>query len=144
MQVNSNCSSYPLQCVQMCIFLLQLCAGISLLETWTSTKALLFISDCLRQCSPGREAHSFLIIFIMPPGYAQLSFSHIYVKSSVAKQRQAPPSNQFAYPIHPKIYTTEAVALLLLSNNLKKNNTKKGRTIYLQVTSLQPLITAYF
>ena len=104
----------------MYIFLLQLCAGISLLETWTSTKPLISMSDCLRQCSAGREAHFFLIIFIVPPGYARLSFSHMYVKSSVTKQLKAPSSNQFACPIYPKIYITENMMLLLLSNNLEK------------------------
>lgn len=53
MQVKSDCSSSPLLCIQPCIYLLQWYAGTSLLETWTSTKALLSVGDCPRQCSPG-------------------------------------------------------------------------------------------
>lgn len=53
MCIKSNCSSYLLQCVQTCLFLLQRHAGASLLETCTSTKALSSMGDCLRHCSPG-------------------------------------------------------------------------------------------
>ena len=49
-QVKSNCFSYPLQYIQskvqskICLFvLLYWCAGTSLLETWTSTKALIYL-----------------------------------------------------------------------------------------------------
>lgn len=57
MWVKSNFSSYPLQCVQTCVFLsffcsflflLQWCAGASLLEFWTFTKTLSSTSDCLK------------------------------------------------------------------------------------------------
>ena len=48
MQVRSNYSSYPLQCVQTCIF-----GSSGMLETWTSIKALLSMGDCVRLCSPG-------------------------------------------------------------------------------------------
>lgn len=41
----SKCSSYPLQWVQTHIFLFQWCADISQMETWTSTKVLLFVHD---------------------------------------------------------------------------------------------------
>lgn len=41
MHVESNCSSYPLHCVQLIFFLLQHCAGISPLEIWTSAKVLI-------------------------------------------------------------------------------------------------------
>lgn len=34
-------------------FLLQWCAGTSLLEAWTPTKGLLVMDDCLILCSPG-------------------------------------------------------------------------------------------
>lgn len=70
--------------------LFQSCAGTSSLETWTSTKALSRMSDCLRQYSTGRETHSFLIIFIMPPGYAHNHFV-IHVNRC----------NQFTYPVLP-------------------------------------------
>lgn len=43
MQVKSNCSSYPFQCIQTHIILPHWCAGTSLLETWTSRKAILSI-----------------------------------------------------------------------------------------------------
>ena len=51
--VKSYCFSYPLQCVQTCSFLFQWCPGTSLLENWTSTKALISMSDCLRHIFPG-------------------------------------------------------------------------------------------
>ena len=53
--VKSGYSSFPLQCVQTCIyiFLFQQCAGTLPLETWASTKVFLLVGDCLRQCSPG-------------------------------------------------------------------------------------------
>lgn len=35
------------------IFLFQWCSGTSPLETWTSTKSLLSVPDCLWQCFPG-------------------------------------------------------------------------------------------
>lgn len=57
-------------------------------------KIAISMSDCLRQCSSGREAHSFPHnLYHASCGYVQLSFSHIYVKSSVTKKLQAPSSN---------------------------------------------------
>lgn len=55
-QVKSNCS-FTISIASKLIFffffllLLQCCAGTSPLETWTSTKALLSLDDCLRPCS---------------------------------------------------------------------------------------------
>ena len=51
--VKWNCSSHPLQRDQTCTFLLQQCAGTSLLGIWTSLKALSFVSDYLTQCFSG-------------------------------------------------------------------------------------------
>lgn len=49
MHTKSNCSSYPIQCVQT-HSLLQQSTGTSNLETWT---CLLFMGDCPSRSSPG-------------------------------------------------------------------------------------------
>lgn len=55
MWVKPSCSSYLIPCTQKHIFLLQLCAGTSFLEIWTSTKAI--SQECFlgapRQCLRG-------------------------------------------------------------------------------------------
>lgn len=48
-QINPNCSSYHLQCIHTCIFLLQCHARTSPLETWISTKPLFFICEWVSQ-----------------------------------------------------------------------------------------------
>lgn len=62
MDIKSNYSSYPLQCIQtLCIyFSLELCVGKFTLEIWSSTKPLSSVSACLSQCftrapGPGQE-----------------------------------------------------------------------------------------
>ena len=54
MPAKSSSSLYLLECIQTFLFfyfvLLQLSTGTSLLETWTSTKSLSSVGDCLRQC----------------------------------------------------------------------------------------------
>ena len=48
------CTKCSLQCISLSLFFffwLQWSMGISPLQTWTSTKALCFVSDCLSQCS---------------------------------------------------------------------------------------------
>lgn len=44
MEVKSNCSSDPLQCIQIDFFFLHYCAGTSL-KTWISTKNLSSTSE---------------------------------------------------------------------------------------------------
>lgn len=92
MQVQSNCSLSSPVCsngiffcsnyVLEVLFWNLTCTKIAHIYEWLS-KTVFF-----RERGP-----LLLIIFIMPPGYVQLSFSHIYVKSSVTKQLQAPSSN---------------------------------------------------
>lgn len=53
MQVKLNCSFHPLQCVQSQIFLFHVYSRTFLLDTWTSTKAVLSTGYCLRWCSLG-------------------------------------------------------------------------------------------
>lgn len=63
-QGKSTCSYYPIQGIQTHIFssnaVLNFSAG-----TWTSTKALRFTDDCLRQCSPG--AHGLRLELVHGP-----------------------------------------------------------------------------
>lgn len=49
--IKSSCPFYLFQCIQTNVFLLQWCSGSSPLETWTSTKILSSVGNCLRQCS---------------------------------------------------------------------------------------------
>lgn len=59
MDAKSYCSFYLLQCIQTPIYLfiylifLLWCPRPSKLENCTSTKAVLFMNDCLRHCFPG-------------------------------------------------------------------------------------------
>lgn len=79
--VKSNFFSHPLQYIQTCIIWLQLCAVTFRLETWTSIKALSFMSDCLRHCSQGLQDYSWegLVPVHEPLQHLQLGLGSVFL-----------------------------------------------------------------
>lgn len=95
------------------------------------------MSGHLRQCSPERDSvlpYNHHPTF--PPPCAQLPFFPIYAKCC---KTASSFFHQFAYPVLPKIYTTETVALLLLATNGKNFEHCAGQTKRTAGSRLQPL-----
>ena len=79
--VKSNFFSHPVQYIQTCTLWLQLCTGTFRLETWTSIKALSFVSDCLRHCSQGLQDYSWegLVPVHEPLQHLQLGLGSVFL-----------------------------------------------------------------